>query len=91
MLAADFAHHVRVAHRRRADDHAIRAGLQPGPRRVCAADAAAHLHRDVQRRHDGGDNFQVHRFSGGGAVQIHHVQPRPALLLPAERHGYRVV
>ena len=78
-VARRLAHQRRVAHRRGAEDHAVDALLQPGDDGVEIADAAAELHRDVDRREDRLDRCVVHRPAFEGAVEIDHMQPLEAL------------
>ena len=56
-----------------------------------AADAAPHLHRNVQHVDDGGDYLEVRRRAGGRSVQVYQVQAGTALPLPALCHGQGVI
>ena len=84
------AYKLRVAHRGGAEDDADHALLQPGHDGVEVADAAAELHREVDRLDDRLDRFDIHRPAGKGAVEIDHVQPFEALRLEALRLGHRI-
>ena len=76
---------ARVLRRGAAQDDPAHAGGEPGLDAGHVADAAAELHRDLHRREDGGDRGGVHRPAGEGAVQVHHVQPGEAGILPRPR------
>ena len=52
---------------------------------VEVADAAAELHRHMDRGEDRLDRGRVHRLAGEGAVEVDHVQPVEALLLEGAR------
>ena len=74
-----------IAHRRRADDDAIDALLQPAFHRRHVANAAAELHALADGLEDSLDRRDVHRLAGKSAVEIDHVQMLEALHLECVR------
>jgi len=51
------------------------------------ANPAAQLHRDCHSIQDGGDRVGIDWPAGEGAIQIHHMQPGEAGILPGARLG----
>ena len=84
-VARGFLDQRRVAHRSGAEDHAVDALVEPGNDGVEVADAAAELHRNMDRGKDRLDSGGIHRTPFEGAVEIDHMQPLEALLLEASR------
>ncbi len=80
-VARRLAHQVRIAHRRRAENHPVDALVEPGGDGVDVADAAAELDGNVHRVEDRLDRGAVHRLALERAVEIDHVQPLEALVL----------
>ena len=75
----------RVAERCGAEDRAAGAGREHRVDVVGLAQAAADLHRDLDRRADPLDLLDVHRRAVAGAVEVDDVQRRGAL--PTQRRA----
>ena len=90
---------VGVGHERRAQHHARHARVRQARDGVERAHAAAHLHLEQGLAHDALDDGDILRDARTRAVEVHHVQPRRALLFEQLRlrggvvvvHGHAVV
>ncbi len=69
------SHELGVLHRRRAEDHARHASVQPVPRGGHVADAAAQLDRNTHRIDDRFDCGAVDGAAGESSVQVDEVKP----------------
>src|SRR5579871_581851 len=83
-------HEIRIAHGGGADHDAGDALGEPAFDRRDVADAAAELHRNLDRLADRGDDARVHGLAGKGAVEVDEVQPFEARRLEALRLRHRI-
>src|SRR5579883_2062826 len=74
-----------IDQRRRAQDHALCPHLKEGLDMFQRAQAAAHLNVYTRLTAQALNGSRIDRLAGLCAIQIHHVQPARARLLPAER------
>ena len=88
---AQLVNQLRVGDGGGADDDAGGAGVKQSGGGVHAANAAAHLDGNGQGAGDGGNRRQVGRIAAMRPVQVHDMQPLPALGLPTLGNGPRVV
>ena len=90
---AGFAHKLRVFHRGGADNHIGEPQIEVFFDGGQIADAAAQLHGQgfAHFLQNGADGFEVFRFAGECAVQVHQMQAARALFHPMQRHFGRLV
>ena len=91
MAACQLLHQLGFLDRHGAEDDAIEAAGQQLFGALCAAHAAAQLHRNGEGCGDRLHGLIVDRLAGFGAIEIHQVEPLGALTLPLEGLGHRVV
>ena len=91
MAAGGLRGELGVADRRRAQHHAVRAGLQPALDSGQVANAAGDLHRHIDRLDDAANGCFVGWTAVAGAIEIDDVDALSALLDPVVSHRDRVV
>ena len=82
---------VRMFHRGRANDHAVCARIEQCACGVNGTDTAADLYWDADCLEHAFDHLRVGALAAARAIEIDHVQPFGAFVLPVPSHRHGIV